>query len=166
MSDAKEIFGSQLKNTTTINLSTCSCTWSGNGLNGSETPIFLTDITIQYQQQSTPMYDLTGKGKLVIKGAPVGTMTCTGAIAENKANLSAFISAVAAPCKDKDHQVNMVLTPGQDCAVGDTATNSLVKYTLDGIDMDAITIQLQAGQQGVAVLNQRLNFSFTGLRIE
>ena len=163
-----QIFNSTPRSTSTIMLSSARLRWDkgGTGTNwtgATPVPMFLININIQFQQQSTPLYSIGGDNrKLIIKGAPVGTMTCDGVIVENRNDLLEFIEAVSKSCKGESDQVTMHLHPATGC---EDEQDTFV-YTLTGVDMDALNVSIQGGQQGVATINQRLNFSFTDMRIE
>lgn len=158
------IFNNSIRSTETITAQSARVLWGTGGSAANAVPLYMLGLTIQYQQASTPMYPLysaSGEGmKLIIKGAAEGTLTCQGMVVKSTSALMAFLKAVSKDCKGTGDEVTMSVFPFGSGCNGDF---NQAKYTLNGVDLNALTLSIQAGQ--VAQINHSLQFTFSGLQI-
>ena len=161
------------RTTQTLQISSADIKWDTTGSGSNYTsaksmPIFATDIRIVYGQQATPNYSLNmddngNQRKLLIKGAPEGNITMGSLIFGSTNDLNEFISAAGKTCKTAEEAVVLYLRPATGCSGSDKASNIL--YTMRGVDMNGIQVDMRAGQGGTATLAQQLSFTFTELDI-
>ena len=159
-----QVFNNAIKQTETITSQSARVLWGVGGGANNAVPLYMLGLQLQFQQSSTPMYPLysmSGDGmKLVVKGAPEGTLTCQGMIVKSHAELMNFIKAVTKECKDASDEVVLTIHPfGNGC----NGKFNAVSYTVSGVDLSGVALNIQAGP--VAMITHTFTMSFTGLQI-
>jgi len=159
-----QVFNNTIKQTETITSQSARVLWGVGGGANNAVPMYMLGLQLSFQQSTTPMYPLyssSGDGmKLLIKGAPEGTLSCQGLIVKSHAELLNFIRAVTKECKDASDEVVLTIHPfGNGC----NGKFKSVSYTVSGVDLSGVQLNIQAGQ--VAMITHTLTMSFTGLQI-
>ena len=156
----------QTRRTETITAQSARVLWSVGNSAPNTVPLYMLQVNIRYAQTITPVYPLysfdNGNVKLLIKGAPEGTLTCQGLVVKNIGSLQSFLQAASKSCKTADDEVKLTLYPfGNGCTTdpGDAAHS----YTISGVDLSQFDLNLQAGQ--VASITHTLTFTFTDLQL-
>ena len=78
--------------------------------------------------------------------------------------LSAFLDAVSSTCGDKSVTISLQPTITECKDNGQAKTNGLI-YTLRGVALVQISIDIQSSQDGAAYVSQPLGFTFTDLTV-
>lgn len=159
------IFQNPYQSTETWSAQGALIKWSG-GKVGTGNPLLVLQISIQYQRRIQPFYpiasDAQSRKKINMVGAPVGQMTIGSIFTPSATGLSAFLKAVGAPCKDAENAVTMTLQPfGDVCKNGTSSQANGETFTLTGVELESVGVQIQGGE--VAVVNMPTTYSFTDM---
>lgn len=154
---ANKIFNSIYQQTENLSAQGALLTWTGNG-SGGNLPILIEGLQVDYRRGVQPMYPInpTASGtykKLNIIGSPSGSMSCTGLVTRDIANMQAFLRAVSKECTDDTVTFHIRPFASADCP------SPNIRYTITGLLLVSIGLTIQGGE--VATVQQPLQFTFT-----
>lgn len=159
------IFQNPYQSTETWSAQGALIQWSGANVPQSA-PLLVLQISIQYQRRLQPFYPIAAtaatRKKINMVGAPVGQMTIGSIFTPSATGLDAFLKAVGSPCKDANSAVTMTLQPfGDVCQNGQSTQTNGQTFTLKGVELESVGVQIQGGE--VAVVNIPTTYSFTDM---
>jgi hypothetical protein len=155
---AEKIFNNIYQQTENISAQGALLTWTTNNGGGGHFPILVDGLQILYQRNVAPMYPInpTVSGvykKLNIVGSPQGSMTCTGLVTRDVANMKEFLRAVSKECTDDT--VTFYIRPFNASNCPDVN----LKYVVTGLLLTSTGLTIQGAD--VATVHQPLSFTLT-----
>lgn len=159
------IFSNPYNNTETWSAQGALMKWTGAKV-GNGNPLLVLQISIQFQRAIQPFYPIASSAatrkKINMVGAPKGQMTIGSIFTPSAQGLAAFLKAVGAPCKDAESSINVTLQPfGDVCTNGTSTQVNGQTFTLKGVELESVGVQIQGGE--VAVVNIPTTYSFTDM---
>lgn len=139
------------------------------GQEAEKIPLVIAGLEIGFAQQQTPFYQLnadeSGGGKrIVVKGAPQGSLSITSIYCPTPGKIKEFLAAASRDCVTAGNDLVITVRPFGDIKCGNESVTDAPVITLTGVELASLGFSIQSG--AVTLVNMPLAFSFTDMDIE